>query len=264
MFTESQNLVVPKGRVLIDLFDADGNPQGMRYLGKSSGFELGVESENLEYIDAEAGLNEKFEDRTIQVTRTFTVTVNNINPLNEALFLVADVSKSSTTADSVTAEAHTVKQGLYYQLGQDTDNPSGVRAIESVVVNDVGEATPPTYIDGTDYEIDLALGLLYIIPGGGIADDTPLEIDYDTTAVEWDHLATSEAASKNAALRFVADNPVGDNQDVFAPRVAVRPTGTRSYKAQEADWVAMQIEVEVLKPTSGASLYTDGRAVSTA
>lgn len=262
MFTESQNLVVPKGRVLIDLFDTDGNPQGQRYLGKTSGFELGVESETLEYIDGESGLNEKFEEIVTQVTRTFTVTVNNINPANEALFFLADVAAKSLTAGSVTAEAHTVKQGLYYQLGQDATNPSGVRAVESVVVNATGGT--PTHVLDTDYEIDEELGLLYIIPGGGISDDDVLEVDYDTTAVDWDQVSTAEVGSKNAALRFLADNPKGSNNDIYCPKVAVRPTGTRTIKSNEGNWAEMQLEVEVLKPATGASLYSDSRPVASA
>jgi len=245
-----------KGKVYVDLLDADGNSlEGERYMGNTPGFTVTVDSENLEHFSSEGGVGEKDAEVLQDLTRTVNITFDSMERENLALFVVGDLATKSQGASSVTAEAISgVKQDRYYQLGVDASHPSGVRGVSNVAVK--GSGGTPTHT------VDLDTGRLYIVPGGGIADDTDLEIDYDKDAVDWEQIATSSTAAKDAAIRFVANNPRGQNDDAYFPKASVRPTGDLAMIGTE--WQQGQLEVEVLKKTGLASAYIDGRPVSSA
>jgi hypothetical protein len=78
--------------------------------------------------------------------------------------------------------------------------------------------------------------------------------------VSWDQVTASSLASKSAAVRFVADNPQGDNHDVYIPTATVKPSGNMDFIG--TDWMNGQLAVEALKPSSGAAVYIDGRPVA--
>lgn len=246
-----------KGKAFIDLLDASGNSiEGERYLGNTPGFSVTVDSQTLEHYSSEAGISEKDAEVLQQVSRTINITFDSMSRENLALFVSGSLADITQGTGSVTSEAHNgVKQGYFYQLGQDSSNPSGVRSVSSVVVN--GSGGTPTYVEGTDYNVDLTLARIEIIAGGGISDGDDLEIDYDLDAVGWEQVAATSAAAVSAAIRFIADNPTGENDDMYIPLCNVRPTGELPMIG--TDWQQAQLECEALKPSSGAAIYIDGR-----
>lgn len=120
-------------------------------------------------------MREKDLDITSQIDRTASVTVDSLTRENMALFLVGDTNTINQTGTTVTDESITVQQGHWYQLGEDVSNPTGVREISGVDVQD--DTDTITYVENTDYELDLAKGRMYIIEGGSISNGDVLHID---------------------------------------------------------------------------------------
>lgn len=255
----TQNFVLGAGRLYFAELDATGNLLGEQYFGDTPGFTLSVNTENVQKWTTDGPIAELGAEATTRVTRESNIQVEDITDSLYEWFLIALQQSVSQSASTVTAEPiAAATQGRYYQLGQDASNPTGVRSVSNVVVTD---AVPTTYVEGTDYEVDLDLGRIYIIPGGGIVDGTALSVDYDVAAASRVQIASADTGAKRGALRFIADNTVGENRDLYAPQIQLRPNGELAMKSRDA-WQQGQFSVSFERPPTGSAVYIDGRAVA--
>lgn len=120
--------VVPGGKVYFDLFDANGNPTGERYLGNTQGATQQTTPQKIASYDNEDGVAVKADEVTTQIDRTVTIRTRNIDWDNIALFAVADRSTRTQASGSVTDHAiGPVVSDRYYQIGTSASNPSGER-----------------------------------------------------------------------------------------------------------------------------------------
>ena len=184
-----------------------------------------------------------------------------MNADNLDLFLIGDKSTLSTTSGPVTADpingGNGVLQGHWYQLGVDASQPAGVRNISALAIKD---SVPTTYTLDTDYKEDLVNGRIYIIPGGGIADDTVITADYTEATTSWEQVSSNNLGAKTGALRYVAANTAGENRDVFLPSVVMKPSGSLSFKSRDTVQ-QMDFEIGIKKPSDAReAVYVNGRA----
>lgn len=255
----ANNYTIPKGKIYFD----DGT--GEEYLGNTPGADLSVETSDLPHYSAESGIREKDDTALVEVNRKLAITADNISVENWARFIIGAASTLTQTATPV-ADAvlgavplGKVQQGRYYQLGVTSGNPTGVRDVGSVVIK-VGAATK---VLGTDYTLDATLARIYIVPGGGIANDDIVLESYTPVAGTRDQVISASAAATAGAIRFVADNPKGINRDIFLPSVNLKPTGTAKLKGEQAEYMQLAFEVEILKKdATTAAVYVDGRSVA--
>lgn len=257
----TKNIVLGAGYCFFDEHDADGNLTGERYLAETPGFTLTVSSENLEDFSSDGPIAEKHLDVPTRVVRDAALQLKDMSSENFAMFLIADVATLSTSAGSETATAinggNGVKQGRWYQLGVSASFPTGVRGIANVVIKD---GVPTTYDVTDDYELDADLGRIYIVPGGGIADDTVLTADYDRTAVEWEQVSSHDLGAKQGAFRFIAHNTKGQNKDLYLPFIVLRPDGEFAFKSRDTVQ-QMGFALGINNPGDGrAAVYLNGRA----
>lgn len=249
---------VPKGIVFFDPFDANGNLTGEIDLGNTPGANLSVETTNLEHFSSRGGLNEKDRDIPLSISRNFALTIDNISFENLAYFIIGDVADLVQSNTPVVDEAITVQQGRWYQLGSGI-TATGVRNTTSVVIQDDTDTT--TYTLTTDYLVDEALGRIFIVEGGTIADDDVLHVDY-TPATETRKRVTAASTPISGAMRVVADNPEGTNKDAYFPSVSLKPSGELPLIAAEDSWASMGMDVGINKKTASTpAAYFDGRAV---
>lgn len=258
------NLVLAKGKLYFDAFDASGAKTGRRYLGNTPGFSISVEIEALDHFDSDNATADKDGSYEIRTNRTAKLTADDISMDNLALFVKGGKQTVAQTSGSVADElVGPVTPGLYYQLGQSLANPAGVRGISAVVVKNNAGAI--TYVTPADYTVDLATGLLYIVPGGAIAAGAAaLKVSYTKAANTREQISTSLVSYATGELHFVADNKLGANRDLFMPKVKFKPTGEMNLKGGGGDgggeWATLGFDVEILSPGDGrAALYIDGR-----
>jgi hypothetical protein len=255
--------VLGAGQLWFDLEDADGNNLGLRYLGDTPGFTLTLESETVDTWSSDGQVAEREDLAITRVIRNCSITCKQISDDNLGLFLMGSVADLVQTGGAVTDEAiDGVLQGRRYHLGASSSNPAGNRTVSALTVTDDDTGAPTTFVLNTDYEIDLDTGALFIVPGGGIADDTNLLVDYTKGSVTRAQVTSSDVAEQYGALRFYADNTRGANRNLYAPRVLLRPTGELAFKSREG-YMEMQFACEFMKRTGFAQAYIDGVPAAT-
>lgn len=251
---------IPRGRVYFDRFDAEGNPTGEVPFGNCPGFTFTAETEKAEHFSSESGLAEKDAALIVRVNRTGTLTCDNFSLTNLALFTSGTTEAQSQTAGPVEDEAHTVTPGRIYQLGVSDTAVTGVRNITTVSVTNTAGTT--TYVENTDYALDLALGRLQILEGGAITAGQVVHVNYTTTVRSWNRVKSGATAEVSGALRVIADNASGTNRDWYMPSVTLTPSGEIPIIQEGTDFTTMEFGVEVLKSANREALYVDGRPVA--
>lgn len=252
----SNNYVLGRGELYFDRFAPNTeNTTGERYLGNTPAFGLQVETQELEHFSSERGLRVKDESVTLQIDYAGTFTTDNIDLDNVALFFFG--SKEAVVEGAATAEEDIfagVLQGMYYQLGMSAQNPVGLRNL--TITSVTGPSGTPTYVAGTDYIVDDALGRIQIVKGGSITDASTIEVTYNVAAHTHD-LVISGSDLIYGALRFISFNGVGEQKDFYMPKVALRPNGEFALKGE--DWQSFGFNVEILRKGTLQNIYADGR-----
>ena len=257
-----KNYTLGRGKLFFDPYSAGTITaatvgEGERYLGNTPEMSFSQSVENLDHFDSDAGVRVKDDSVQLSSDRTGSFTCDNIVAANIALLLggSADIVAQAAATD-VTNEL-TIKRGRFYQLGVSESNPTGVRQISNVTVSTgVGFGTPVT--QAGNWEIDEELGRLYIeADAPALADDALIEVEFDVAARSREQVVSS-SNSVYGALRFVADNPKGDNRDYYFPYVKLAPDGDYALKGDE--WQQISFSFEVLKKASNIeAVYVDGR-----
>jgi len=258
---EDMNYTLGRGELYFNKFKP-GTQVGIgeRYFGNTPEFAQSVETENLDHYNSDRGVREKDASVPLQTDRAATFTTDHISPENLALWFFGSTSVLSQTAS--TAEENTfegVKQGLFYQLGESQENPTGVRNVTNVVVTD-GAETPQTYEDGTDYVVNPELGRIEILVGGEIADDSDIKVTFDTEASTRE-LIVSGSQAIEGSLRYIGQNAAGKQMDYFWPYVKISPNGDFALKGDE--WQTIPFSVEILRRTGYEAVYITTRPTVT-
>lgn len=259
---DSKNYVLGRGKVYFDPYATGTKDKtGERYFGNTTAFNLNVSSEKLEHFDSDQGVRTKDDSVILELNRTGNMTTDNIAEENAALFVLGDVSDVTQTATPVTSEAlgngGVPIPGRFYQLGATTSNPQGVRGVTAVTVTSDPGGTPVVATEGTDYNLDAALGRIEIIEGGVFDGVKTADVDYTPDANTRKRVTTSAASSVEGALRFVSFNAKGKQKDVYIPYVTLTPSGDWALKGD--DWQNLAFDVEVGELPGLAAIYVDGR-----
>ena len=253
------NIVLGSGTLFFDLQNASGILTGERLLAQTPGFTINVASEKLVYEDTDTKVAENLFTVTTKVARTAKIDCRDMSPENYALFVIGASATLSQSSGAVLNEVYTaVIQDRFYQLGASVSNPTGVRNITAVVVT--GPTATPLYVINTDYTVDLALGRLFIVPGGAITNGSNLEVDYTRSTATRNQVVTNTIGENYGALRFVSNNSIGVNRDMYAPKVLLTPSGDLAMKSR-TDYQQATFDVSFERKDLYAQLYIDGRAV---
>lgn len=232
-------------------------PAGFEDFGNCPEFNINISFEELEHMDSRGGFKE--EDENAMIARTLAATINcdDLNPENLGKWSLG--SNTTLQQSSATGEVYTIttaQQGRSYQIGATSALPTGVRDLSSVVITD---SVPTTYDINDDYTIDLVRGIITIVEGGGIADDTTLTVTFDQAAGSRTQVEAGQVQLEGALL-FLADNAIGANQDLFIPHVKIRPEGDLSFITD--DWSAVNFNLRGLKVPGQSLYYLDGQSVA--
>lgn len=256
----ANNYVLGRGKVFLSRLDpTTKEPLGFRYIGNTPEFSLTIEQEELEHFSSDAGIREKDDSISLQVTRSGSLSTDNIVPDNVALFFFGSKSVVADAGEAIVNESHTgVQQGYYYQLGMSVTRPSGARglaggSVAPVVTDGTGVTT---YNETTDYTVNLATGQLYIVPGGAIADGSDILVDYTILASTRDRVV-SGSQPVECAIQFIAENAKGADLDYYMPYAQIAPNGDYALKGDE--WQSIPFSLEVLKRDDREAIYCDGR-----
>jgi hypothetical protein len=238
-----KNIVLGRGK----LFFAQRNPVtlelgGERYLGNTSGFTIQAESQDVKHYDSDSKIRVQDANATTQVDYMGNITTDQIDADNMSMFFFGSSSALAQASETAQTYVKSVDQGYSYQIGVSDTDASGVRMVSNVGITDDGAVT--TFVAGTDYTVDLDLGRVFIVKGGGIVDATEVTITYDVAA----STRTRVISGRNpltGLLRYISDNATGKQQDYIMPNAVLRPNGEFALKA-ESDWQSVQFNAEFL------------------
>lgn len=266
--TIQNNYTLGRGEVFFARFiDDDKTPGGERYVGNTPELSLTIEQEVLDHFSSDHGIREKDESIALQVNRTGTMSTDNVNTENVALFFFGSAATVVEAGGVITDElVPDVQQGLHYQLGVSANRPAGAKGLAGQTDDSNSEGVDPIvvaatsnsadYVEGTDYTVDYELGRLFIIEGGGIVNGTDLHVTYVIKASTYSRVI-SGSQPVEGAMRFIAFNPTGDDIDYYFPWVKVSPNGDYALKSDE--WQTIPYNIEVLKRSDREAIYADGR-----
>lgn len=273
------NYVVGRGRLYFDQFKTGSNSSagGEMYFGNTPELTLNTDSETLDHYSSESGLRNLDMTVLLEMTQGGSFTTDEINADNLALFFLGE--KSKVTQTQVTGKQEIIpllKKGRYFQLGVDATNPSGVRDITNlqIVVADasasvsVGTGDVSTIPGATvlpllnNVEADLAMGRIYVeIDAPDVGTSQLAVVQYDVNA-QARTMIIGRSNMVYGAMRFISDNPVGNQKDYFFPKVALQPDGDYALKGD--DWQVMSFSFRALKLNSATErCYIDVRDSST-
>jgi hypothetical protein len=256
----SNNLTIPRGVIMFAKFATGTQTPGpFRQLGNCPEFTLTRNADTIEHYSSQAGLKTLDDEVAIASSLRGALITDDIKAENVAYFFQGDVG--SVTASSLTDQTETyedTKAGDVYQLGQSDTNPSGHRKVTITTVTDGAESEPATLTSGTDYTVDLDLGLLTML-----TDQAKVEVTFSVAASTREQIIASDTQIEGA-LKFVSYNVKGQQADILIPRARLAPNGDFQLvnDPNSTAYQTMPLTITALKKGNLALAYRDGRAVT--
>lgn len=255
----TKNYTLGRGKVYVSRFNEQGVADGAyRYIGNTPEFSLNIESESLDHFSSDEGIREKDDSVQLEVTRTGSLTTDNIDPNNVAMFFFGTAEIVAQAAVASTSETFTgIEAGRSYKLGVTSSNPAGYFGIDEAGFSVTAGATPMEA--GVDYTVDYMNGMIHLLETSEVAvDGVDITVEYAVAASTRSRVI-SGSEPVECAIRYITKNPKGTDSQFFMPHVKLTPNGDYALKGDE--WQQIPLSMEILKPTGGEAIYRDGNPV---
>jgi hypothetical protein len=236
----TRDYTLGRGIVRLASLTAAGLPDadGFRDLGNAPEFSITVTAEDIRHQSSRSQL--KFTDKRCTISQEIGVTfvLDEMNHQNLADYFAGDTEvfdngHDGTWLATAAIVATAVKIGNWYQLKDDTGArvyDLGATGIVFTLVQD--PAGTPVTIDATDYEIDLAMGLVRFKSGGtsSLADADIMGFAVSTGATtpqDLDQVNALTQADVTGALLFVQTNACdqGNKSEYLFHKVSLSSDG---------------------------------------
>lgn len=202
-----------RGAVLFGTVDpATGKPKEYRHLGHATEFNITIESETLEHQSSREGLKVTDKEVVVSQKASLSVTLDEINFENLALF--ASGEADSSLANPIKTAAVTFTLGEAFKGGRwyDLRSAAGARCFDLLAVSPISFGTG-SYTENTDYELDRVLGRLFVVDGGALdGATTTVVVAQNASAVATvDRVKALVVSTITGALKFRAENPANND-----------------------------------------------------
>lgn len=252
----AKNYTLGRGQVHFARFKTGTQtPDGFFYIGNTPEFSLTIESETLDHFSSDEGIREKDDSVPLEVNRTGSLTTDNIDPKNVALFFFGqDSTVTQASVASATETLEGIRAGHSYKLGATTSNPTGYMGIATTGFA-VKIGVTPLVVD-VDYTMDFLNGIITFLEGSLLAvDAADVNVTYAVAGSTRERVI-SGSEPVEGAMMYVTKNPKGSDAVFYMPYVKITPNGDYALKGDE--WQQIPLSLEILKPTVGEAIYRDG------
>lgn len=233
----SDNLLVGKGIVLFNRFDATGAPTGWKHLGNVEKLEASLADTKLQKFSSMVHGAPLYKEVLTKRIVTLALTLDEFHPDNLSLGVTGSVSNLVQAATPIVGEAvaPSTVPGTYFVTKL-------LGPITAVTVHFGASAG----VLGTDYTIANAnAGLIYILPTTTLTG--AVTVDYTPTAytgTTGPQVVSAGALSKiEGALKFIGDPTTGPAYNADVWHVGVEPNGAIGLISD--DFGTMQLNMEV-------------------
>lgn len=235
----SENLLVGKGQLFFDRFDANGVSTGFKHLGNVETLEISQADTKLQKFSSMTHGAPLLKEVLTKRIVTLTIKGDEFHPDNLALVTTGTVSTLVQPATAVVAEAGplTTVPGNYYQLQK--AGPATAIAVKFGVA---------TGVLGTDYEITTnGKGvIIHILPG--TTQTGAVTTDYTPTAYTSTSgppvVSSGVVGVIQGAVKFIGDPTTGPAYNVDVWHVNVSPNGAIGLISD--DFASLSLTMEVL------------------
>jgi hypothetical protein len=202
-----------------------GMPKAYRFLGNAPEFSVSLEAETLEHQSSTGGLKVTDKEVTISQTMNVSLTLDEINFENLALFFSGAKATHTNphTAGAVNMRIPTanVELGRWYDIvnGTGTDN---VPAADDDRVYDLDPSTVSVtdtldnaYTAGTDYILDTEFGRIFFPSTGSIDTGDNVDITIAQDAAQQATINEVRGLTQTSvavALKFISENPANNDR----------------------------------------------------
>ena len=177
----------------------------------------------------------------------FSVTLAEVNTSSLALALFGTSTTTNQGSGSIVDEAVTAKLGKWVELTK-----KNVAAAGLVVTN---SAQSITYVLGTDYEINYALGMIRAKTGGAITDAQPLKVDYTYNAISATTIAGATQSQLRAQFKLDGINFADQQNTIITVHEAVL-TPDNAFDFLQNDFAEIQLKGRCKTPTGKTEPFT--------
>lgn len=216
----ANNVLLGKGKLLFDRFDANGLKQGFFHLGNCQTFEISTEDDVIENQNAMIAAGGVYKS----VTRARTVNLNvsgfEFSTDSLALALMGDKSTVTQTTGTATETLTTnATKGRFYRVAG--------RDITITRIEQISGTSTVTLTSGTDYSVyDANAGMIQTLAAGGVVAATTLVAIYtkaDITGL--DAISGAKASEIEGTLVYLPDPATGPKWETTVWRVSFNPDG---------------------------------------
>lgn len=247
------NLLLGKGKVFFDRFDASGAKTGYRFLGDVSKLSIRPTDEIKKHYSSAEASAPLLASAVTRRELALNLTMHEFIRENLALALMGTELAFTQTSGTVTAESlGAVKKDRTYR--------TVARNISAVTV----KKGATTLVAGTDYILENATtGAIYIVPTSAtVVDGDTLTVDYTRAAIAapgLEQVAIGLSTNVLGALLFIGDPSAGPAYDVELWRVRVSADSELDLIGEDYGAVSLTGEIltdSALHPASPLGLVT--------
>ena len=250
-----------RGKVYFAELDANGIPKSYRFMGNAPEFNISMETETLEHQSSTGGLKVTDKEVVISQKVNLSLTLDEINFQNMALFFSGSTGSHDNTAaqSAITGLGNLVVDtaGRWYDLyqtasGVPTSDSSGDR------LYDVGTVTIDTLTVGDDFEVDSKMGRVFIksnVTPGTFDVDVAADAQADSSV---DEVRGLTQTSVQGALKFISENPAaGDAQTEYQfHQVSLKSEGDFGLISDEYTQMGLTAVAEANESAGGSTSPT--------
>lgn len=264
----TSDYVLGRGKVFFANLNADGTPDTYRFLGNCPEFTTNVAVETLEHQSSQEGLKKTDKEVVTSQTINLTLTLDELNFDNIALFFSGEATSESNADDSSFADillSGAVTLGRWY----DIRDANGVRLYD---ISDSGDLTfgtttgTPDLVEGTDYELDLVMGRVFLLSTAtNIQDGDDLYCNYTagspSTVATLSQVEALTQTSITGALKFILINPTDADHQTEMQFHSVSLKGEGDFSLIGDDWTTMQLSGKA-EASSGTHASVTGKSLT--
>lgn len=237
----SQEFWVAGARVFIQPDPPAGvaDEQYLLDFGVITEIDANIETEEAVLKDTDGGILKKIDEVETSREESYMVTIANFNPDNLNILYGADgIQAFAQSATQQSSVSHHVFSGRLVKI-HDANSVwiYGLTSVDTVT----GTGGSPTYTEGTDWEVvDLERGIIRIISGGAIADDSDVEITFTPKALSGNRLIRPQTGGGTvlAKVGLFMGRAENAQQHVREMRCSINTEEINLPTEEHATWVA--------------------------
>lgn len=245
-----------KGKVYISELDVNGLPVVWRDLGNVPALTVNTAQENLDHFSSRVCT--KTRDQSVTLTKDLNLgfELDSISDENLAMFLSADLANYTNPAIAGEAEFTLIADDTLVSVSvwYDLKTAAGLQAYGLQAANVIlasTNAVPVILALGTDYELDLVMGMVRFLDSTAVQaiisgnEGVTLELTADAAALNLDEVRSLTKECVDVAIKFVSLNSANacKQQEFLFHKVKITADG--DYQGISDEWSNMSFTGQV-------------------